>query len=41
VNEKKLADIIEKSFLTIGGRKLAGEVLGRGENSDKTKRSAS
>ncbi len=41
VNEKKLADIIDKSFLTIGGRKLAGEVLGRGANSDKTKRSAS
>jgi len=41
VNEKKLADIIEKSFLTMGGRKLAGEVLGRAENSDKTKRSAS
>ena len=41
VDEKKLADIIEKSFLTMGGRKLAGEVLGRGANSDKTKRSAS
>jgi HD superfamily phosphodiesterase len=41
MDEEKLAGIIVKSFLTMGGRKLAGEVLGRGANSDKTKRSAS
>lgn len=29
VNEKKLAAIIEKSFFTTGGRKLAGDVLDR------------